>query len=149
MAGDPYVVLGVSKSAGPEEIRRAYRRHALRLHPDRNPSDKDAERKFKEISAAYDVLSDTVKRAAYDRGERTPAAGPSARPQVVVPPFRSGARARRAAPGAPTFQTGPMELGKTYTIRPGGVRLGPVPFRGEWNGEIPAVPVFIPKRKRS
>lgn len=152
MAADPYVVLGVSRSATVDEIRRAYRRHALRLHPDRHPGDKEAERKFKEISAAYGVLSDQSKRAAYDRGD-SPGGAP--RPQVVVPPFQGaygtarGPRgSRRRAPPGPTFSTGPMELGKTYMVRPGSVRLGPVPFHGaSGQGEMPAFYVF-PGRKR-
>src|ERR1700719_990958 len=64
---DYYEVLGVSKSASPEELKRAYRKLAMKHHPDRNPSDKSAEQKFKEINEAYDVLKDDQKRAAYDR----------------------------------------------------------------------------------
>ena len=64
---DFYEVLGVSKSASPEELKRAYRKLAMKHHPDRNPSDKSAEQKFKEINEAYDILKDDQKRAAYDR----------------------------------------------------------------------------------
>ena len=64
---DYYEVLGVSKSATPEEIKKAYRQMALKYHPDRNPDDKDAEEKFKEAAEAYSVLSDENKRARYDR----------------------------------------------------------------------------------
>lgn len=64
---DYYEVLGVSKSATPEEIKKAYRQLALKYHPDRNPDDKDAEEKFKEAAEAYSVLSDEKKRARYDR----------------------------------------------------------------------------------
>ena len=64
---DYYEVLGVSKSATPEEIKKAYRQLALKYHPDRNPDDKDAEEKFKEAAEAYSVLSDADKRARYDR----------------------------------------------------------------------------------
>ena len=60
-------MLGVSKSATPEEIKKAYRQLALKYHPDRNPDDKDAEEKFKEAAEAYSVLSDENKRARYDR----------------------------------------------------------------------------------
>ena len=59
---DYYEVLGVSKDATPEEIKKAYRKKAVQYHPDRNPDDKDAEEKFKEAAEAYDVLSDTEKR---------------------------------------------------------------------------------------
>ena len=64
---DYYEVLGVGKESGDQEIKTAYRRLALKYHPDRNPDDPGAEDKFKEASEAYSVLSDAQKRAAYDR----------------------------------------------------------------------------------
>jgi molecular chaperone DnaJ len=65
---DYYEVLGVPREAGPEEIKRAYRRGALKHHPDNAPGDKaEAERKFKELAEAYEVLADPHKRARYDR----------------------------------------------------------------------------------
>lgn len=64
---DYYEVLGVSKGASDEEIKKAYRKTALKYHPDRNPDDKSAEEKFKEAAEAYDVLSDPDKRARYDQ----------------------------------------------------------------------------------
>jgi molecular chaperone DnaJ len=64
---DYYEVLGVSKSASADEIKRAYRRMALKYHPDKNPNDKDAEAKFKECAEAYEVLSDPEKRQRYDQ----------------------------------------------------------------------------------
>ena len=64
---DLYATLGVSKSASFEEIKKAYRQMALKHHPDKNAGNKESEKKFKEISAAYEVLSDPNKRAAYDR----------------------------------------------------------------------------------
>ena len=63
---DYYEVLGVNRNASPEEVKRAYRKVALRYHPDKNPGDKTAEEKFKEASNAYDVLSDPEKRKIYD-----------------------------------------------------------------------------------
>jgi len=63
---DYYKLLGVSKSASPEEIKKAYRKLALKYHPDQNQGDKTAEDKFKEISEAYAVLSDATKRKQYD-----------------------------------------------------------------------------------
>jgi len=71
MAGRPdyYKTLGVGKNASDEEIKKAYRKLARQHHPDRNPGDKKAEEKFKEISQAHDVLSDPEKRKAYDRGQ--------------------------------------------------------------------------------
>ena len=64
---DYYEVLGVDKTAGTDEIKKAYRKLALKYHPDRNPGDKAAEEKFKEIGEAYEVLSDSDKRARYDQ----------------------------------------------------------------------------------
>lgn len=64
---DFYEVLGVSKSANDDEIKKAYRKMAMKYHPDRNPDDKTAEDKFKEATAAYEILSDKQKRAAYDQ----------------------------------------------------------------------------------
>ena len=64
---DYYAILGVNKGASQEEIKKAYRKLALKYHPDRNPGDKSAEEKFKEINEAYDILKDEQKRAAYDR----------------------------------------------------------------------------------
>lgn len=63
---DLYAVLGVSKNASQEEIKTAYRKLAMKYHPDRNPGDKVAEEKFKSINAAYDVLGDETKRRSYD-----------------------------------------------------------------------------------
>lgn len=67
MAKDYYALLGVHRNATDAEIKRAYRRLALQYHPDKNPGDKAAEEKFKEINEAYEVLSDSEKRAYYDR----------------------------------------------------------------------------------
>jgi DnaJ-class molecular chaperone len=66
---DPYETLGVERSASPDDIQKAYRRLAKKLHPDLNPGNKEAEERFKEVSAAYGLLSDADKRARYDRGE--------------------------------------------------------------------------------
>src|SRR5881398_1981472 len=64
---DYYEVLGVSRSASAEDVKRAYRKLAVKFHPDKNPEDPHAEEKFKELGEAYDVLMDADKRAAYDR----------------------------------------------------------------------------------
>jgi DnaJ-class molecular chaperone len=66
---DPYETLGVERNASPDDIQKAYRRLAKKLHPDLNPGNKEAEERFKEVSVAYGLLSDVDKRARYDRGE--------------------------------------------------------------------------------
>ena len=64
---DFYEILGVSKSASADEIKKAYRKVAMQYHPDRTPGDKSAEEKFKEAAEAYEILSDGDKKAKYDR----------------------------------------------------------------------------------
>ena len=67
MKKDYYKILGVNKDASNDEIKRSYRKLSLKYHPDRNPNNKEAEEKFKEVSEAYSVLSDSEKRQQYDR----------------------------------------------------------------------------------
>jgi DnaJ-class molecular chaperone len=68
-SADPYDLLGVARDASQKDIQKAYRRLAKKLHPDLNPGDKEAQRKFQDLSSAYDILSDEKKRARFDRGE--------------------------------------------------------------------------------
>ena len=65
---DYYEILGVKKDSSEDEIKKAYRKLAVKYHPDKNPGDKEAEEKFKEIADAYATLSDTEKRKMYDIG---------------------------------------------------------------------------------
>ena len=69
MVADPYTVLGVKNDASQDDIQKAYRKLAKKLHPDLNPGNKRAEEQFKDVSAAYDLLGDPAKRARFDRGE--------------------------------------------------------------------------------
>jgi DnaJ-class molecular chaperone len=69
LAADPYATLGVKRDASQDDIQKAYRRLAKKLHPDLNPGNKKAEEQFKDVSAAYDLLGDAEKRARFDRGE--------------------------------------------------------------------------------
>ena len=64
---DYYEVLGAEKGAGKDELKKLYRRLAMKYHPDRNPDDEEAEAKFKEAKEAYEILSDDQKRAMYDQ----------------------------------------------------------------------------------
>ena len=70
---DPYAVLGVERNASADEIKKAYRKLAIKHHPDKNPGDKSAEERFKEAASAYEILSDPEKKAKYDRfGHQAP-----------------------------------------------------------------------------
>jgi len=131
---DHYSTLGVSRTASPSEIRKAYRKLAFKWHPDRNAGDKFAESKFKQISEAYDVLSNTSKRAKYD-ALRATAPRPTAplRPGgTPVPDFVARAQARHKA--GTTFRTGPLEV-----VR-GVFSTGPVQLK-----DMPQVPLSFKK----
>src|SRR5512144_1526121 len=92
---DYYEVLGVSKSASEADVKKAYRRLARKLHPDVNPGDKGAQKKFQEVQEAYEVLRDAEKRRAYDRFGH---AGPS---MGFDPASAPGAGAGAGAGGSP------------------------------------------------
>ncbi|MCB9993359.1 MAG: J domain-containing protein [Hyphomicrobiaceae bacterium] len=92
---DPYTVLGVAKSASAADVKSAYRKLAKAYHPDQNKNDPNAQSKFAEVTAAYDLLSDKTKRGQYDRGE----IDADGNPKFGGFDF-AGARTRGAGPGA-------------------------------------------------
>jgi DnaJ-class molecular chaperone len=92
---DPYDILGVARTAAPDDIRQAYRRLAKKLHPDLNPGNKESEERFKEVSGAHELLSDPDKRRRFDNGE-IDASGSERRKQRFYKDF-----AAEAAPGHP------------------------------------------------
>ncbi len=114
---DYYKTLGVDKKATPEEIKKAYRKLARQYHPDRNPGDKEAEARFKEISQAHDVLGDPEKRKQYDSGAGPFAtgAGPGGRLRRL-----RQLRLRRLLDGRH-----PLEPVRRLRQRPRGVRTKP------------------------
>ena len=118
MADDPYAILGVPKSASDEDIRRAFRKLAKELHPDLNPSKHvGADERFKKVSSAYEILGDTQKRRAFDRGEI------DARGEPRHDPFRQyagGARASAGAGGGASFD----DFGDIFADVFGGARGG-------------------------
>ncbi|OSJ30384.1 molecular chaperone DnaJ [Bradyrhizobium japonicum] len=104
MAADPYATLGVKKDATQADIQKAYRRLAKKLHPDLNPGNKGAEDKFKELSAAYNLLNDPDKRVRFDRGE-IDASGTEQQPRQYYRDFadRDGGAAYTSGAGFADF----------------------------------------------
>src|SRR5687767_7348477 len=99
---DYYAALGVPKDADTAAIKKAYRKLATELHPDKNPGNSEAEARFKDVSEAYDVLSDTKRRAEYDEARRLFGAGarPGGFPGGGGQPFDLGDLFGGAGPGA-------------------------------------------------
>lgn len=110
---DFYHVLGVARNATAEDVRKAYRKLALRLHPDRNPGNKEAERKFKEASEAFSVLSDPGKRSKHDADLDA----------AIAKPAAAWARAGAGPSGARPIPTKPLGSGPVPVVmdplRPG------------------------------
>jgi DnaJ-class molecular chaperone len=96
MAQTPYEVLGVKPDASPDDLRKAYRKLAKELHPDLNPGKPEAEARFKNVTAAYDLLSDADKRARYDRGEIDESG--AERPRYSYRPHAEGAQGWKYGP---------------------------------------------------
>jgi DnaJ-class molecular chaperone len=136
MADDYYETLGVQRNASDNEIKQAYRKLARKYHPDRNPGDKQAESKFKEIQEAYDVLSDTTKRSQYDRFGK---AG-----------LGAGAQNARGGPGGFHFEWGPGPGGFQQEMDPGqAAEMFRQFFGGGGSGPVDMDSIFGQPRTRS
>jgi len=140
MQADHYVTLGIPRGATAEQIRRAYRGLAAKWHPDRNPGP-EAQANFRRISEAYDVLSDSAKRSAYDRAAAAPQ-GPSI-VTVQIHPRRKAGRAAMAE----DFKRA-MRPGATYIVRPSNGRVGPVPIVNPPSPAMPEVELGTKGKKR-
>ncbi len=138
MAGDPYKELGVSRGASADEIKKAFRKLAKELHPDKNPGNTVADERFKRITAAFDLLGDKEKRAKFDRGE----IDADGRDQFRG--FGGGAGGARGAPGGNPFGQGGarpgfenIDLDELFGgmfgggARPGGARAGGFAAKGQ------------------
>jgi DnaJ-class molecular chaperone len=128
---DPYATLGVARTASEKEIKSAYRKLAKELHPDRNKDNPKASERFSQVTNAYDLLSDTAKRAQFDRGEidgdGNPA-NPFAGGGFGGGGFGGGTRPRGAgsAQGQPGFDPNDMDLGDLFEgLFGGGNKSGP------------------------
>jgi DnaJ-class molecular chaperone len=119
---DPYSTLGVPRGASEADIKKAYRKLAKELHPDRNAGNTSATERFGHVTAAYDLLSDADKRARFDRGEIDGDGNPAA-------PFGFSPGAGGFRGGSTGFETGGADFGDIFEGLFGG-RRGPSPFGG-------------------
>jgi len=123
---DPYKVLGLSRDASQDDIRKAHRKLVRKYHPDANPEDPRAEERFKEIQQAYEVLLDEKKRREYDEGLRTSSRGSSGRP-------RAGAGGRTGGGTTHTVDLSELlgRLANLSSDHPDGRKEGSFQLRGE------------------
>ncbi|HEX7759500.1 MAG TPA: J domain-containing protein [Caulobacteraceae bacterium] len=131
MAQDPYVELGISRSASADEIRKAFRKLAKANHPDTNPNNKTAEEKFKRVSAAFDIVGDPDKRKKFDAGEIDADGRETMRGYGGGDPFGRGAGGDPFGRGAGGFRSQSFEgadfsdiLGEMFGNRGGGAGMG-------------------------
>jgi DnaJ-class molecular chaperone len=128
---DPYSVLGLSKNASAADIKKSYRRLAKKYHPDANSDDKKASEKFAEASAAYELLSDTEKRARFDRGEIDAEGNPVFHPGAGGP-FGAGAQGNPfGGNGQQGFSAEDIFSSIFGNQRPGGARARTMRMKGE------------------
>jgi curved DNA-binding protein CbpA len=122
-----YRRLEVGPRASHEEIVHAYRRLAHGAHPDAHPDDPDASRRFRELTEAYDMLADPVRRAGYDRARASVPAQAEARriPIAFGPPIVPGTRPQV---GGPPLWAGPVQVDPGPRVRPSGPAAGPEPI---------------------
>lgn len=127
MAQDPYQELGVARQASADEIRRAFRKLAKQLHPDKNPGDKASEERFKRISAAFDLLGDEDKRKKFDRGEIDADGRETMRGYAGGDPFGGGFRGGPGGAGGAAFEGVDLNeiLGEMFGARGGQPQRGP------------------------
>ncbi|KAK9461292.1 uncharacterized protein V1516DRAFT_356619 [Lipomyces oligophaga] len=141
---DYYKILGISKSADDSEIKKAYRKMALLYHPDKNPDDPAAHERFKEVGEAYEILSDSQKRARYDSGidlqgqEDMFGAGGHGMateidPSVLFQMFGGAGGVPGGQHGGPEFMGNPFG-GAQFSGFPGGAQFGGSPFGSQSNG---------------